>query len=91
MAHKLEDALNEIATNMGIDDQNERDIQQNIVQYIATRCLMGDALSDDEEKTYYKLIVELEESMKHSKKASKKLGELLLMVAEKVYEENSDK
>jgi hypothetical protein len=88
IALELESTFNEIADQQGMTDANQRKRTQ---RYVASRCLMGDALSDEEEKKYYQLIAELEDCLRQSKKGHSKLSELVLMIAGKVYEENSNK
>lgn len=81
-AFELENMFNEIADQMGVTDLDERDRMQ---KYTSVNCLMG-TLTDEEMHKYWKLITEVNASMKKSANGVSKLAELLLMVAEKVYE-----
>jgi hypothetical protein len=83
-AFEAEAMSNQIAIENMITDQTEI---ERLNRYTSVRLLMGDALSDDEEKKkYYRLIAEIESCMKKNSKGRSLLSELALLIAENVYE-----
>lgn len=79
---KIEAALNSILDEQGIVDLDER---EQMKKYSLTRYLMG-SMSNEEECKYWKLINEVNGCIKKSTKGVKLVSELLLMIAEKVFD-----